>query len=78
MKETNPTSYMGKIECAVNTGTVEVHSVECDSIELDAKTPSLILEDVIGTVEINCNLDMEVHCGSLNGKERRYGTDYAA
>lgn len=63
-----PTPYMGKIECAVNAGKVEVHSLECDSIELDTKTPSLILEDVIGTVEINCNLDMEVVCHSLNGE----------
>lgn len=63
-----PTPYMGKIECAVNAGKVEVRSLECDSIELDTKTPSLILEDVIGTVEINCNLDMEVVCHSLNGE----------
>lgn len=63
-----PTPYMGKIECAVNAGKVEVRSLECDSIELDTKTPSLILEDVIGTVEINCNLDMEVVCRSLNGE----------
>lgn len=63
-----PTPYMGKIECAVNAGAVEVRSLECDSIELDTKTPSLILEDVIGTVEIDCNLDMEVVCRSLNGE----------
>lgn len=63
-----PSPYIGKIECAVNAGAVEVRSLECEQIELDAKTPSLILEDVIGTVEINCNLDMEVVCRSLNGE----------
>lgn len=63
-----PSPYIGKIECAVNAGAVEVHSLECNSIELDAKTPSLILENVIGTTEINCNLDMEVVCSSLNGE----------
>lgn len=63
-----PTPYMGKIECAVNAGAVEVCSLECDSIELDVKTPNLILEDVTGTVELNCNLDMEIVCRSLNGE----------
>ena len=63
-----PTPYIGKIECAVNAETVEIRSLECDSIELDTKTPSVTLEDVTGTVEINCNLDMEVVCRSLNGE----------
>lgn len=62
-----PTPYIGKIECAVNAETVEIRSLECDSIELDIKTPDVILADVTGTVEINCNLDMEVFCQSLNG-----------
>ena len=47
---------------------MEIRSLECDSIELDTKTPSVTLEDVTGTVEINCNLDMEVVCRSLNGE----------
>ena len=51
-----PTPYLGKIECAVNAETVEIRSLECDSIELDIKAPSVILEEVIGTVEVNCNL----------------------
>lgn len=63
-----PTPYIGKIECTVNAQTVEIRSLECDSIELDVKTPNIILEDVTGTTEINCNLDMEVVCRSLNGE----------
>ena len=63
-----PSYYIGKIECAVNAETVEIHSLECDSIELDVKTPNIVLEDVSGTVEINCNLDMEVVCHSLKGE----------
>ena len=63
-----PSPYIGKIECAVNAETVEICSLECDSIELDIKTPSVILEDVGGTVEINCNLDMDVVCHSLKGE----------
>lgn len=63
-----PRSYIGKIECAVNAETVEIRSLECDSIELDVKTSYIMLEDIIGTVEINCNLDMEVVCSSINGE----------
>ena len=63
-----PTPYIGKIECAVNAETVEIRSLECESIELDIKTPNVILADVTGMVEINCNLDMEVVCHSLNGE----------
>ena len=63
-----PSPYIGKIECAVNAETVEIRSLECDSIELDVKTPNIILDDISGTVEINCNLDMEVVCHSLKGE----------
>lgn len=63
-----PTPYIGKIECAVNAETVEIRSLECDSIELDIKAPGVTLEDVAGTVEINCNLDMDVVCHSLKGE----------
>lgn len=63
-----PTPYIGKIECAVIADTVEIRSLECGSMELDIKTPRAILYDVVGTVEINCNLDMEVVCHSLNGE----------
>ena len=63
-----PSHYVGKIECAVNAETVEIRSLECDSIELDVKTPYIALADVSGTVEVNCNLDMEIVCRSLNGE----------
>lgn len=63
-----PTPYIGKIECAVNAEAVEIRSLTCDSIELDTKTSNIVLEDVIGTVEINDNLDMEVICHTLNGE----------
>lgn len=63
-----PSPYIGKIELAVNTETVEISSLECDSIELDIKAQNVTLEDVVGTVEINCNLDMNVVCHSLKGE----------
>lgn len=63
-----PAPYIGKIECSVHTERAEIRCLECDSVELDIKTPYILLEDVTGIVEINCNLDMEVVCRSLNGE----------
>ena len=63
-----PSPYVGKIELEVNAETVEVSSLECDSIELDVKAHNVELGDVVGTVEINCSLDMDVVCHSLNGE----------
>lgn len=63
-----PAAYIGKIELTVNAETVEINSMECDSIELDVKTQNVKIEDVVGTVEINCNLDMNIVCASLNGE----------
>lgn len=63
-----PSLYIGKIECTVNAENVVIRSLECDSIELDVKTPNVVLEDVSGMVEINCNLDMEIDCHPFNGE----------
>ena len=62
-----PTPYIGQIELAVHAESIEVCSLECDNIELDIKTQNLVLDGVIGTVEINCNLDMNIICRSLSG-----------
>ena len=62
-----PNQYIGKIELAVNAENVEVRSLLCDSIELNVKTSKLVLDDVTGTAEVNCNLDMNILCRSLNG-----------
>lgn len=63
-----PSPYIGKIELEVNAETVTVDSLECESMELDIKSQNLILKDVAGAVEINCNLDMDIKCNSLKGE----------
>lgn len=61
-----PTPYIGKIECAINAEQVKIASIECNSIELDTKTQRIFIDDVVGIVEINCNLDMDIVCSSLS------------
>ena len=63
-----PSQYIGKVEMAVNAETVEIASLVCDSMELDLKTQNVLLKDVVGAVEINCNLDMNVVCNALPGE----------
>lgn len=62
-----PARYIGRIELAVNAQTVEVSSLECEDVELDIKAANVALEDVVGAVEINCNLDMNVTCRAVKG-----------
>ena len=62
-----PTPYIGKIECAINAEQIKIASIECNSIELDTKTKRIYIDDVVGVVEINCNLDMDIVCSSLCG-----------
>jgi len=63
-----PSPYLGKIEAAFSAERAEILSLECDSIELDAKTSRLLLDGVCGRVEINCNSDMEILCKTLCGE----------
>ena len=63
-----PQPYIKRVELAVHAETVEIHSLKCEDIELDIKAPNVALEDVVGAVEINCNLDMNVVCRSMEGE----------
>ena len=60
-----PAAYLGKVECAVNAELVSLSSLDCERIELGGRNRKLYLDAVPGTVEIDSNLDMEIHCKSL-------------
>lgn len=62
-----PNRYIGKVEAAINAEAVTISSLKCDSTELDAKTRNVVLDGVTGTVELNCNLDMDIRCCTLDG-----------
>ena len=63
-----PVQYIDKIECEAHAETVEIRSIECENMEFGVKTTNLILENVVGSVEVDCNFDMEIMCDSLNGE----------
>ena len=60
-----PVSCLTRAECQVHAEQVTVRSLVCEQLELDIKTRKLLLEDVVGEVEIDCNLDMEITCNRL-------------
>ena len=63
-----PQAYVKRVELAVHAETVEIHALKCEDIELDIKAPNVVLKDVAGTVGIDCNLDMNVVCHSIEGE----------
>lgn len=62
-----PVRYIGNIELSAAAEKIELNSFECESTELDIKASSVVLDGIQGKVEINCNLDMEIFCRTLNG-----------
>lgn len=67
-----PAPYVRKIECAAHAEEVELRGIACDEIELDVKSPRVILDGVAGEAEITCNLDMEIDCKTLEGAVELY------
>ena len=63
-----PAKYVKKTELAANAETVEVCSLECESIELNVRANNVVVDGVRGTLEIDCNLDMNVDCRDLKGE----------
>lgn len=62
-----PEKYIEQIELAAATNTLEFHSLNCKKIEFDGKVENILLDGVNSKVEINCNLDMNIVCKTLNG-----------
>ena len=63
-----PQRYVTTVECAAKAQEAHVRGLTCDGLELDVRTPRLSLDDVHTHVEVNCNLDMEIDCASIDGR----------
>lgn len=62
-----PNQYIDRIEASINAGKIEVKNLNCENLELETKTQNVVLDGFVGTFEIDCNLDMNIVCNSLNG-----------
>ena len=54
-----PSQYIDRIEASINAGGVEVKNLNCENLELETKTHNVIIDGFVGTLEIDCNLDMD-------------------
>ena len=62
-----PSQYIDRIEASINAGRVEVKNLNCENLELETKTHNVIIDGFVGTLEIDCNLDMNIVCNTLSG-----------
>ena len=62
-----PAAYLEKLELAVHADRAERRALTCQSIELEGKINSLVLDGVAGTVEVSCNQDMDISCRAIEG-----------
>lgn len=62
-----PNQYIDRIEVSINAGKVEVKNLNSENLEFETKTHNVMLDGFVGTLEINCNLDMNIVCNTLNG-----------
>lgn len=62
-----PSQYIDRIEASINAGKVEVKNLNCENLELETKTHNVIIDRFVGTLEIDCNLDMNIVCNTLSG-----------
>lgn len=62
-----PNQYIDRIEASINAGKIEVKNLNCENLELETKTHNVLIDDFVGTLEIDCNLDMNIVCNTLNG-----------
>lgn len=63
-----PAKFVKKAEISANAETVEICALECESIELNVRANNVVIDGVRGTLEIDCNLDMNVDCRDLKGE----------
>ena len=62
-----PNKYLGKIELEVNAKKLEIFDIENEIIEVNGKISEVNLQGNKGEIEIDSNLDMQIHVTSHEG-----------
>lgn len=63
-----PKKYAHRIEIASDTNNLQFSNLKLENIEFDGKTRNVIVNSVVGHIELNCNMDMNIVCDSINGR----------
>ncbi len=62
-----PEGYTQSIDIESNARCLRLENLKVDNIEFDGKTSEVIIDNVGKHIELNCNLDMDIVCNSLDG-----------
>lgn len=62
-----PSKYIGKLEIEATAAGVSLNTIDCEIIELGIKATRLMLNGIVGSVEVDCNLDMDIKCQDFSG-----------
>ena len=62
-----PSAYIRRAEIDVHTKRLKIVGLGCEAVEATGKIEELILEDCKGSVEIDCDLDMQVYVRAHEG-----------
>ncbi len=60
-----PQNLILSFEIAANTEIIELRDIKCGGIELDVKANKAVISNVESKIELDCNLNMEIVCESL-------------
>ena len=63
-----PQRYLKEIELSGHPGTLELRDLRAERVEFSGKAARVLLDGVSGHVELNSNEDLEIRCGSLDGR----------
>lgn len=63
-----PARLTGDIELDGHARTLELRNLSAESMEYTGKTTNVMIENVSGHIEINCDQDMEILCRALTGR----------
>ncbi len=63
-----PNRYLKRFELSTSSKSLELNALQAENIELNIKTNDLILQNVVGNIEIDCNEDMQIISHTLQGK----------
>ncbi|MGI6046192.1 MAG: helix-turn-helix transcriptional regulator [Eggerthellaceae bacterium] len=64
---TLPAPYLNRVEIAEQAAELTVRQLICEEDEIDGKSRTLVLDGFEGTLEMNCNTDLDIECRTLNG-----------
>ncbi len=62
-----PNQYMTRLEIESNCGELRFNNVVCEKAEFDGKASRVFIDSAESTLELDCNLDMDIYVDRFTG-----------